>query len=244
MKGQAKPDPQSAIVPASVPPETLRDRITRMMHEKRITPDDPTYDVLLGELMIAEELERLLTEAPVTLLRTLKALQAERLVECDRYLKDLRETAIQQQDTYVKQQESAIVKSVARLLQYTKDQAELQTWKQVLLPMSVMVLTLFGSGLLTGWFSNASLSPKPSPIAPGQPVKLTERQVELLKLLDKPEGQVALDIVKYNPGKIEDCLQSQSSILKEAIALPKLGKVEYGACLLWLVPTEQRRFAP
>jgi hypothetical protein len=244
MNGQSKPDSKSAIVPVSVPAETLRDRITRMMNEKRITPDDPTYDVLLGELMIAEELERLLNEAPASILKTLKIVQSERLVDCDRYLRDLRETSIQQQDTYLKQQESAIVKSVARLLQYTKDQAELQTWKHVVLPMSVMVLTLFGSGLATGWFSNASLSPKPSPIVPGQPVKLTERQVELLKILEKPDGQVALDIVKYNPGKIEDCLQSQSSILKESIALPKLGKVEYGACVLWLVPTEQRRFSP
>ncbi len=244
MNGKSKPDPKSAIVSVSAPPETLRDRITRMMNEKKITPDDPTYDVLLGELMIAEELERLLSEAPASILKVIKIVQSERIIDCDRYLKELRETAVQQHETYVKQQENAIVKSVSKLLQYTKDQAELQTWKHVVLPMTVMVLTLFGSGLATGWFSSASLSPKPSPIAPGQPVKLTERQVEALKILEQSEGQLALDIVKYNPGKIEDCLQSQSSILKETIALPKLGKVEYGACLLWLVPTEQRRFSP
>jgi hypothetical protein len=244
MNGKPKPDPKSAIVPASVPLETLRDRVYRLMNEKKITPDDPTYDVLLGEVMIAEELERLLREAPVSILKTLKALQSERLVDCDRYLKDLRETAIQQQAANLKEQESAIVKSVARLLQYAQSRAELKTWKDMVVPMTIMVTILFGSGMASGWFSAAYLSPKPSPIAPGQPVKLTERQVETLKLLEKSDGQVALDIVKYNPGKIDECLQSQSEILKKSIALPTLGKVEYGACVLWLVPTEKRRFSP
>jgi DNA-binding transcriptional ArsR family regulator len=241
MNGKPKPDPKSAIVP--ITPETLRDRIYRLMHEKKITPDDPTYDVLLGEVMIAEELERLLTEAPATILRTLKTLQSERLVDCDRYLKDVRETAIQQQAVNLKEQESAIVKSVARLLQYAQSRAELKTWKDMVVPMTIMVTILFGSGLSSGWFTAAYLSPKPSPIAPGQPIKLTERQVESLKILEKSEGQLALDIVKYNPGKIDDCLQSQSEILKKSLEVPTLGKVEYGACVLWLVPTEKRRFS-
>ncbi len=242
MNGKPKPDPKNAIVP--ITPETLRDRIYRLMHEKKITPDDPTYDVLLGEVMIAEELERLLTEAPATILRTLKALQSERLVDCDRYLQDLRETATQQQAVHLKEQESAIVKSVARLLQYAQSRAELKTWKDMVVPMTIMVTILFGSGLSSGWFSATYLSPKPSPIAPGQPVRLTERQVEALKILEKSEGQLALNIVKYNPGKIDECLQSQSDLLKKSIALPTLGKVEYGACVLWLVPTEKRRFSP
>jgi DNA-binding transcriptional ArsR family regulator len=242
MNGKPKPDPKSAIVP--ITPETLRDRIYRLMHEKKITPDDPTYDVLLGEVMIAEELERLLREAPATILKTLKVLQSERLVDCDRYLKDVRETAIQQQAVNLKEQESAIVKSVARLLQYAQSRAELKTWKDMVVPMTIMVTILFGSGLSSGWFTATYLSPKPSPIAPGQPVKLTERQVESLKILEKSEGQLALDIVKYNPGKIDECLQSQSEILKKSIEVPTLGKVEYGACVLWLVPTEKRRFSP
>ena len=234
-------NPNHAIVPASEP---LRVRIHRLMTEKKITPDDPTYDVLLGEVMIAEELERLLSEAPASILRTLKTLQTERLVDSDRYLKELRETAIKQQEANLKAQESAIAKSVTRLLQYTQARSELQTWKDVVVPMTVMVLILFGSGLASGWFSAVMLLPKPSPIAPGQPVKLTQRQVEHLNILGKPEGQLATDIVKYNPGKIEECLQSQSSMLKNMVFIPALGKVEYGACVLWLVPTEQRRFSP
>ena len=231
-----------AIGPAA--PEPLRVRIHRLMTEKKITPDDPTYDVLLGEVMIAEELERLLSEAPASILRTLKTLQTERLVDSDRYLKELRETAIKQQEANLKAQESAIAKSVTRLLQYTQARSELQTWKHVVLPMTVMVLILFGSGLASGWFSAVTLLPKPSPIAPGQPVKLTQRQVEYLNILGKPEGQVAIDIVRYNPGKIEECLQSQASMLKSMVFIPALGRVEYGACVLWLVPTEQRRFSP
>ena len=235
-------NPNHAIVPAATEP--LRVRIHRLMTEKKITPDDPTYDVLLGEVMIAEELERLLSEAPASILRTLKTLQTERLVDSDRYLKELRETAIKQQETNLKAQESAIAKSVTRLLQFTQARSELQTWKHVVLPMTVMVLILFGSGLVSGWFSAVTLLPKPSPIAPGQPVKLTQRQVEYLGILGKTEGQVAIDIVRYNPGKIEECLQSQASILKSMVFIPALGKVEYGACVLWLVPTEQRRFSP
>ena len=231
-----------AIVPAA--PEPLRVRIHRLMTEKKITPDDPTYDVLLGEVMIAEELERLLSDAPASILRTLKTLQTERLVDSDRYLNELRETAIKQQEANLKAQESAIAKSVTRLLQFTQARSELQTWKDVVVPMTMMVLILFGSGLVSGWFSAVTLLPKPSPIAPGQPVKLTQRQVEYLNILGKPEGQVAIDIVRYNPGKIEECLQSQSSMLKSMVFIPALGKVEYGACVLWLVPTEQRRFLP
>ena len=234
--------PNHAIVPAV--PEPLRVRIHRLMTEKKITPDDPTYDVLLGEVMIAEELERLLSEAPASILRTLKKLQTERLVDSDRYLKELRETAIKQQEANLKAQESAIAKSVTRLLQFTQARSELETWKHVVLPMTVMVLILFGSGLVSGWFSAVTLLPKPSPIAPGQPVKLTQRQVEYLNILGKPEGQLAIDIVRYNPGKIEECLQSQASMLKNMVFIPALGKVEYGACVLWLVPTEQRRFSP
>jgi hypothetical protein len=235
-------NPNHAIVPAS--PEPLRVRIHRLMTEKKITPDDPTYDVLLGEVMIAEELERLLSEAPASILRTLKTLQTERLVDSDRYLKELQETAIKQQEANLKGQESAIAKSVTRLLQFTQARSELQTWKDVVVPMTVMVLILFGSGLASGWFSAVTLLPKPSPIAPGQPVKLTQRQVEHLNILGRPEGQLATDIVRYNPGKIEECLQSQSSMLKNMVFIPALGKVEYGACVLWLVPTEQRRFLP
>ena len=235
-------NPNHAIVPAS--PEPLRVRIHRLMTEKKITPDDPTYDVLLGEVMIAEELERLLSDAPASILRTLKTLQTERLVDSDRYLKELRETAIKQQEANLKAQESAIAKSVTRLLQFTQARSELQTWKDVVVPMTVMVLILFGSGLVSGWFSAVTLLPKPSPIAPGQPVKLTQRQVEYLGILGKPEGQLAIDIVRYNPGRIEECLQSQASILKSTVFIPALGKVEYGACVLWLVPTEQRRFSP
>ena len=87
-------NPNHAIVPTASEP--LRVRIHRLMTEKKITPDDPTYDVLLGEVMIAEELERLLSEAPASILRALKTLQTERLVDTDRYLKELRETAIKQ----------------------------------------------------------------------------------------------------------------------------------------------------
>ena len=235
-------NPNHAIVPTASEP--LRVRIHRLMTEKKITPDDPTYDVLLGEVMIAEELERLLSEAPASILRTLKTLQTERLVDSDRYLKELQETAIKQQEANLKAQESAIAKSVTRLLQFTQARSELQTWKHVVLPMTVMVLILFGSGLASGWFSAVTLLPKPSPIAPGQPVKLTQRQVEYLNILGKPEGQVAIDIVRYNPGRIEECLQSQASMLKSMVFIPALGKVEYGACVLWLVPTEQRRFSP
>jgi len=235
-------NPNHAIVPTASEP--LRVRIHRLMTEKKITPDDPTYDVLLDEVMIAEELERLLSEAPASILRTLKTLQTERLVDSDRYLKELQETAIKQQEANLKAQESAIAKSVTRLLQFTQARSELQTWKHVVLPMTMMVLILFGSGLASGWFSAVTLLPKPSPIAPGQPVKLTQRQVEYLNILGKPEGQVAIDIVRYNPGRIEECLQSQASMLKSMVFIPALGKVEYGACVLWLVPTEQRRFSP
>jgi hypothetical protein len=214
-------------------PEAERLRLIQIIQLYGLNPDDPLFAILGSHATIAQAL----LDAPEQNREVMLKTQREMLAQLSLYLNKVK-------DQSIREQESAIVKSVARLLQYTKDQAELQTWKHVVLPMSVMVLTLFGSGLATGWFSSASLSPKPSPIAPGQPVKLTERQVELLKILDKPDGQVALDIVKYNPGKIEDCLQSQSSILKESIALPKLGKVEYGACVLWLVPTEQRRFSP
>ena len=182
-------NPNHAIVPAV--PEPLRVRIHRLMTEKKITPDDPTYDVLLGEVMIAEELERLLSEAPASILRTLKTLQTERLVDSDRYLKELRETAIKQQEANLKAQESAIAKSVTRLLQFTQARSELQTWKDVVVPMTVMVLILFGSGLVSGWFSAVTLLPKPSPIAPGQPVKLTQRQVEQVKHSRETRGAIS-----------------------------------------------------
>jgi hypothetical protein len=79
------------------------------------------------------------------------------------------------------------------------------------------------------------MNPSPKDFQPFCPV--------LRNILGKPEGQVAIDIVRYNPGKIEECLQSQSSILKSMVFIPALGKVEYGACVLWLVPMEQRRFS-
>ena len=53
----------SAIVPAGNPEpkkSSLRERILALIIEKRITPSDPTHDVLLGEVEIVEELDRLL----------------------------------------------------------------------------------------------------------------------------------------------------------------------------------------
>ena len=214
-------------------PETERLRLIQIIQLYGLNPDDPLFAILGSHAAIAQAL----LDAPEQNREVMLTTQREMLTQISLYLKKVK-------DQSIREQESAIAKSVTRLLQYTQARSELQTWKDVVVPMTVMVLILFGSGLLSGWFSAVTLLPKPSPIAPGQPVKLTQRQVEQLGILGKPEGQLAIDIVKYNPGKIEECLQSQSSMLKNMVFIPALGKVEYGACVLWLVPTEQRRFSP
>jgi hypothetical protein len=213
-------------------PEADRLRLMQIIQIYGLNPDDPLFAILGSHATIAQAL----LDAPEQNREVMLKTHREMLAQLSLYLNKVKEQSI-------REQESAIVKSVARVLQYAQSRAELKTWKDIVVPMTIMVTILFGSGMASGWFSAAYLSPKPSPIAPGQPVKLTERQVETLKLLEKSDGQVALDIVKYNPGKIDECLQSQSEILKKSIALPTLGKVEYGACVLWLVPTEKRRFS-
>ena len=230
----------SAIVPAGNPEpkkSSLRERILALITEKRITPSDPTHDVLLGEVEIVEELDRLLRLGPEAMRRTITDTQAEGLAKIHQYLMKLQETA-------VKQQEHSIAQSVARLLQHSRSQEELVSWQRVALPTCLMVLSVMTCSIGTGWFLAKQSQIPPSPIAPGAAVKLTEQQVQDLKLAATPEGRFALNIANYNPGKVQDCLNSQSEVLKAAIEVPTLGKVEYGACLLWVVPTEQRKFVP
>ena len=144
----------------------------------------------------------------------------------------------------MKQQEHSIAQSVARLLLHSRSQEELASWQRVALPTCMVILALMASSMAAGAFLAKQFQPQPSPIAPGVAVKLTEQQVQDLKLAATPEGRFALNIAAYNPGKVQDCLSSQSEVLKAAIEVPTLGKVEYGACLLWVVPTEQRKFVP
>ena len=169
--------------------------------------------------------------------RTITDTQAEGLAKIHQYLMKLQETA-------VKQQEHSIAQSVARLLQHSRSQEELASWQRVALPTCIVILSLMASSMAAGSFLTKQFQPLPSPIAPGAAVKLTEQQVQDLKLAATPEGRFALNIATYNPGKVQDCLSSQSEVLKAAIEVPTLGKVEYGACLLWVVPTEQRKFVP
>ena len=101
---------------------SLRERILALITEKRITPSDPTHDVLLGEVEIVEELDRLLRLGPEAMRRTITDTQAEGLVKIHQYLTKLQETA-------VKQQEHSIAQSVARLLQHSRSQEELASWQ-------------------------------------------------------------------------------------------------------------------
>jgi hypothetical protein len=229
----------SAMVTADnpEPKSSLRERVLRLITEKRITPDDPTHDVLLGEVEIVEEVERLLRIGPEVMRKTIANTQAEGIAKIHQYLTAIQETA-------VKQQEHTIAQSVARLLQHSRSQEELVSWQRVALPTCLTVLSVMTCSIGTGWFLSTQFQPKLSPIAPGVAVKLTEQQVQDLKLAATPEGRFAINIVAYNPGKVQDCLSSQAEVLKATIQVPTLGKVEYGACLLWVVPTEQRKFAP
>ena len=230
----------SAMVAADNPEpkkSSLRERVLRLITEKRITPDDPTHDVLLGEVEIVEEVERLLRIGPEVMRKTIANTQAEGIAKIHQYLTTLQESA-------VKQQEHAIAQSVAKLLQHSRSQEELVSWQRVALPTCLTVLSVMTCSIATGWFLATQFQQKPSPIAPGAAVKLTEQQVQDLKLAATPEGRFAMNIVSYNPGKVQDCLSSQAEVLKATIQVPTLGKVEYGACLLWVVPTEQRKFAP
>ena len=195
--------------------------------------EDPYFIVLLSHATIAQAL----VDVPNQMKTAWEEQGTIQIAKIDRHLEQVKETSVKIQD-------ASIAQSVARLLQHSRSQEELVSWQRVALPTCLMVLSVMACSIGTGWFLANQFQPKPSPIAPGAAVKLTEQQVQDLKLAATPEGRFALNIAYYNPGKVQDCLNSQSEVLKAAIEVPTLGKVEYGACLLWVVPTEQRKFVP
>ena len=194
---------------------------------------DPYFIVLLSHATIAQAL----VDVPNQMKNAWEEQGNIQMVKIDRHLEQVK-------DASLKSQEASIAKSVTRLLEHARSQQELASWQRVALPTCMMLLSLMASSMAAGAFLAKQFQPQPSPIAPGVAVKLTEKQVHDLKLAATPEGQFALNIATYNPGKVQDCLSSQSEVLKAAIEVPTLGKVEYGACLLWVVPTEQRKFVP
>ena len=194
---------------------------------------DPYFVVLLSHATIAQAI----IDSPEVMRKIGEEQRNLQMATVDCHLDKVKESA-------AKTVESSIAQSVARLLQHRLSQEELVSWQRVALPTCLTVLGVMTCSIATGWFLARQFQIPPSPIASGAAVKLTEQQVQDLKLASTPEGRFALNIVAYNPGKVQDCLSSQAEVLKATIQVPTLGKVEYGACLLWVVPTEQRKFVP
>ena len=208
-------------------------QLLKAIYAYGLDTSDPYFIVLLSHATIAQAI----IDSPEVMRKIGEEQRNLHMAIVDSHLDKLKESA-------AKTLESSIAQSVARLLQHSRSQEELASWQRVALPTCIVILSLMASSMAAGSFLTKQFQPLPSPIALGAAVKLTEQQVQDLKLAATPEGRFALNIATYNPGKVQDCLSSQSEVLKAAIEVPTLGKVEYGACLLWVVPTEQRKFVP
>jgi hypothetical protein len=225
-----------------VTPGSIRERIYQIMTERQILPDDPTYHILMGELEIVEILEDLIEKAPQKIHQALQEYQASQMVNIDRYLTDMKKIGVEDANKMVAAVKLEVMQMANQLLQSYIHEEQLQSWKKVAWPSCIAVIGILLAGIGCGWLGTVVLSPLPLPLIPGESVKLTQQQVADLKLLNSLDRQLLRDVAQYNRGQTKSCLTTQAGILRDIAVVPELGNVEYGACLFWLVPPNQRKF--
>ncbi|MFM2432866.1 MAG: hypothetical protein RLZZ511_4080 [Cyanobacteriota bacterium] len=211
--------------------EAERIKFLQILQASGVDPADPYLNILASHAVIAESI----TTAPDKIATVINELSGTMLAQADRYL-------AQAKDAALKQTEAAIAQSVARLIKRSKDQQAFTSWLPIVLPLSIAVVSLLtigvGSGYLFALFQRG-------PIAPGESVKLTQAEVAALKYWRSEEGQLAENIVKWNAGQIVACQKAQVELFKpgEEVVISGYGKVQSGACVLWVVPPSSRRFS-
>jgi hypothetical protein len=241
---QAKPSnssPGQLVPPSLIPPnkthfERLLDvlddharlQLLEAIRVYQLETKDPFFVVMLAQVTISKAL----LEAPVKIRDAMLEASQQAQVIIDRLVQKLTAQA-------VKDVEREIAKSVNRLMA-TREMSGAEPWTIPVL--SVCSVLLVASGSVGGW---AFSQMQRSPIVPGKPMQLTERQVDGLRWLDTAQGQLAREVVIWNDGQIVACQANQTDLFRSGdITVPGYGKVRSGACLLWVVPPNARQFEP
>jgi hypothetical protein len=233
--------PGQLVPPASIPPnkthferllDVLDDHARLQLLEAiriyQLETKDPFFVVMLAQVTISKAL----LEAPIKIRDAMLEASQQAQVIIDRLVQKLTAQA-------VKDVEREIAKSVHRLIA-TRELSGAEPWTiPILAGCSVLLVAAGGMG---GW---AFSQMQRSPIVPGKPVQLTERQVDGLRWLDTAQGQLARDVVIWNDGQIVACQTNQTDLFKSSdITVPGYGTVRSGACVLWVVPPNARQFEP
>jgi hypothetical protein len=233
-----------AAAPSSLPPapetplqkliaqlsEAERIHFLQVLQSSGIDPADPYLNILASHAVIAESI----TVAPDKIAAVIQEMSGTMLASADRYL-------AQAKDAAIKQNEAAIAQSVARLLKAAKDQQAFTSWVPIVLPLAIVVVSLLILGVSAGYLFALF---QRGPIVPGASVKLTQAEVKALEYWRSEEGQLAENLVKWNDGQIAACQKNQVALFKSGeVVVPGYGKVQTGACVLWVVPPESRSFS-
>ncbi len=210
--------------------EAERIHFLQTLQDSGVEPNDPYLNILASHATIAQAL----VDAPDKVTNAVDELSRKTLVAIDRYLTQVKEAA-------VKEQEAAIATSVSRLLKLSQDRQEFVSWLPIALPLSGTVISLLVVGVAAGWLLAQF---QRSPIVVGQPVHLNQAQVDGLHWLDSDEGKLARDIMIWNNGQIAACQNHQVALFQSGdVVVPGYGKVRSGACVLWVVPPGSRSFS-
>ncbi|MBE9032410.1 hypothetical protein IQ266_21970 [filamentous cyanobacterium LEGE 11480] len=204
-------------------------QLLRAMQAYHVDPDDGFSVILLSHATVAQSL----LDAPAKIKAGVDQIFRQHLAAIDRYLSRVQEVT-------VKQTEASIAQSVARINQVYTQRQEMSGRAALAIPMlSIASVALVGFGAAGGWVFNQA---QQSPIVPGK-VSLTQRQVDDLRWLATSEAQLAKNLVKWNEGQIAACQKNQVALLDEGqVVVAGYGKVKSGACVLWVVPSDIRRF--
>ncbi len=114
--------------------------------------------------------------------------------------------------------------------------------KELLTPVAIVALMLFGLGGLTGWtFHKAAMGE----LDPAGRRQLSLEQWESLRWAVSQEGQLAHNLIEWNQPNLSECIAGQG-VGNESLAVTGYEKrlIKYGNCALWVVPPGKRQFGP
>lgn len=136
----------------------------------------------------------------------------------------------------------AVADQANTLIETAGDKLKSKHFKELLLPVVTAAMVLTTLGGIMGWTFHRLAMGELDPAGPRQ---LSLSQWESLQWAVSKEGQLARNLIRWNPSNLYECRAGQG-IGNEDLGITGYEQrvVKYGICALWVVPPEKRRFGP
>jgi hypothetical protein len=157
----------------------------------------------------------------------------------DRWVGRINKTLAACERVAVEKQEGQIAETVNSLVRQT-ELRRVATSARFLVVAASILLTTLGIGALMGWMG---LLWSQGGFSPGQPVHLTQEQVEALHWATSAEGKFARNLMKWNSDSLTN-LECKKDVKRLGVTLEVAGRpATSGFCTIWVESVEKRKFS-